>query len=144
MTGEPVKARYIRLRKLQSAKTNWMAVRRFDINPVRREKLGFNIEAGDESLQAFDYNPITSFMSNGVISFGVAPNVTGYTLLLKLPMSGQGTAAPVKFRQFDAKGKLLSEVTIDSHFFKAQLVAGASRIEIEGEVEIFEILPQGI
>ncbi|NDV67194.1 beta-N-acetylglucosaminidase [Bacteroides sp. 224] len=144
-TGEPIKARYVRLRKLQSAKTNWMAVRRFDINPVRREKLGFNLEANDESLQAFDYNPITSFMNSGIMSFGVAPNVAGYTLLLKLPTSSQATTAvPVKFRQFDAKGKLLSEVAIDSHFFKAQLVAGASRIEIEGKVEIFEILPQGI
>lgn len=138
--GGPVRARYIRLRKLQSAKSNWVAVRRFDVDPVRREKLGFDLRADEQALQAFDYNPATSFMHSGVLSFGVARNVTGYTLLLKLPAPGRA-ADPVKFRQFDIKGKLLSEATVDTHFFKVQLVAGASRVEIDGETEIFEILP---
>ena len=55
-TGEPVKARYVRLRKLPSEKRNWAAVRTFAVNPVKTETLGFALEADApaDALRAFD------------------------------------------------------------------------------------------
>lgn len=142
--GEPVKARYIRLKKLESSKTNWAAVRSFEVNPVRAEKIGFNIEAGDmgKVLYAFDKHPGTSFINSGVFSFGIPENIQEYTLLLKLGTAIKDTAHPVKLRQLKADGSVISEVTVDAPFFKVNVTKGASKIEMEGNVEVFEIIPE--
>lgn len=138
--GEPIEARYIRLKKLESPKTSWAAVRSFDVNPVKAEKLGFRIEAENmkEVLYAFDKNPGTSFINHGVVSFGIPENIKSYTMLLKLCPSGKAA----KLKQLAADGTLLSETTIDSPFLKADVVKGATDIKIEGDVEIFEIISE--
>lgn len=138
--GEPVKARYVRLRKLDSKKTNWTAIRSFEVNPLRVEQLGFNIAANDvnKALYAFDKNPGTSFVNSGVLGFDVAKGVTGYSMLLKFASANSS----VKIKQYGSKGKLLSESIIDVPFYKVALEKGATKVEIDGEVEIFEIIPQ--
>ena len=75
-TGEPVKARYVRLRRLDSKRTNYASVRVFSVNPVRPGNLGFDIEAVDasEAARAFDRNPATSYMMDGRLRFGVGDN----------------------------------------------------------------------
>lgn len=37
-TGAPVDARYVRIRKLHSPKSNWLAIRTFDVNPLTPER----------------------------------------------------------------------------------------------------------
>ena len=72
-TGEPVKARYVRLRKLPSEKRNWAAVRTFAVNPVKTETLGFALEADApaDALRAFDGNPMTTCMLDGRMAFEI-------------------------------------------------------------------------
>lgn len=139
-TGDPVKARYVRLKRLESSKTNWAAVRSFEVNPLRADNLGFRIDVADslagKALFAFDGNPGTSYINSGKLAFGVPANTTGYTLLLK-----PGSAAP-KLRQLDAKGTVISETVIDAPFFKVKVAKGAAKIELEGDAEVFEILPE--
>lgn len=136
--GKPVKARYVRLRKLPSAKTNWTAVRSFDINPIKAEDLNFRIEANDlkGALYAFDKKPATSYMNNGVLSFTLPAKASKCTMLMKLDSS----KSPVKLRQLSSDNKLLSETTINTPFAEINFVKGAAKVEIEGSVEIFEII----
>lgn len=143
-SGEPVKARYVRLKKLESPKTNWAAVRSFEVNPVRAEKLGFSIKAADmgKALYAFDQHPGTSFTNTGTFSFDIPENVKGYTMLLKLDSYGDRGTRPAKLRQFKADGTLLSETVIASPFFQIKVADNASIIEMEGDMEIFEIMPE--
>ena len=71
--GRGVDARYVRLRKIESDKTNWAAVRTFSVNPVRPDSLGFDMQAQDRdrAVYAFDNNPYTYYTLDGDLSFGI-------------------------------------------------------------------------
>lgn len=136
--SEPIQAKYIRLKKLPSTKTNWAAVRSFEVNPIKIENLNYRIEANDlgKALYAFDKNPGTSYLNSGVMSFTLPAKATECTLLAKFGSSN----SPVKLRQLGSDNKVLSETTIDSPFVKVSFVKGAAKVEIDGEIEIFETI----
>lgn len=139
-TGEPVKARYVRLKRLESERKNYASVRSFDINPARVENIGFRLEAdsAQQALYAFDKSLGTSYQNQGILAFEVLPETKGYTVLLNQLSSKDN----VKFKQFKADGTLASETTIDSPFFKIELADGVSKVQIEGKAEIFEIIAE--
>ncbi|WP_294592010.1 beta-N-acetylglucosaminidase domain-containing protein [uncultured Bacteroides sp.] len=136
--GTPVKARYVRLKKLPSTKSNWVAIRSFEINPLKVEKLNFCVEADDlgKALFAFDKNPLTSYANSGALSFTLTEKASGCTLLLK-PNSSKG---PLKLLQYASDNKLLAETTINTPFVKVDFKKGTEKITIDGAVEIFEII----
>ena len=136
--SEPVKARYVRLKKLPSSKSNWAAVRSFEINPVRMENLKFDVKTDDlgKALFAFDKNLSTSFVNSGILSFGVPEKASECTILMKLNKTGKSAT----LRQFAANGKLISETAISTPFVQVNLTKEVAKIEIEGEVEIFEVI----
>lgn len=140
-SGDPIDARYIRLKRLDSPKTNWASVREMAINPVRAEKLGFAITVADslqkDVLYAFDQNPATSFHNAGTLTFGMPANTVSYTLLLKL----EGNDHPV-LRQLDAKGNVLSELVIDTPFVQLNVAKRAKQMVLEGAAEVFEIIAE--
>jgi len=137
-SGEPVATRYVRLRRLESDRKNWASVRSFEVNPVRAEKLPFELRAADvqQALFAFDSNPGTSYVNKGLLAFGVPEGTKGYTLLLKL------RNAPAAIRQLTADGQPLAAKAIDTPFVRIALEEGAASIELDGEVEVFEIIPE--
>lgn len=136
-TGEPVKARYVRLRKLPSEKRSWAAVRTFAVNPVKAETLGFALEEGAsaEALRAFDGNPVTSYVLDGRLAFGVPAGTERYTLLLG------AVGEPVRVEQFADDGTLLAANSCVEPLSAIEVVPGAGILAIEGRVEIFEIVP---
>jgi hyaluronoglucosaminidase len=137
--GTPVQAKYIRLKRLDSSKKNYASVRSFVVNPLSVENLGFAVESDqiEKALYAFDGNPTTLCHSNGCLTFGIARSAKkDYTMLLRLSQSSQ----PVVLRQLNIKGKVLSQTTVDTPFFQFSLVKGATKVEIDGEVDIFEIM----
>ena len=138
--GEPVKARYVRLKRLESARTNYAAIRSFDVNPVRIENLGFHLDAENqqEALYAFDKRLGTSYKNQGILTFEVPENVKGYILLIK-PIAATSSA---KIKQLKTDGTPVSETAIDSAYYTTELSDGVSQIQIEGDVELFEIVPQ--
>ncbi len=119
---QPVNARYVRLRKLQSDKKSWIAVRSFEVNPA--------------SNYGFDENPCTSVVSDGTFAFDVEKGVKGYTMLLKVNPGDK-----VMCNQYNAKGKLIDSCAIDASFSQVQLEKKAAKVQLEGKVEIFEIIP---
>lgn len=137
--GEPVKARYVRLKRLESDRKNYASVRTFDVNPVRIDNLGFKLEMEQpqQGVYAFDQNLGTSCRVTQSLSFEVPQGVKGYTLLM-----GE-LSAPLTFKQFGKKGELVSETSISSSFFKTELANDeVSKVTIEGDAEIFEIIAQ--
>lgn len=143
--GEPVKARYIRLKRLESTRTNYASVRSFEVNPARVENLGFRLKAENvkQALYAFDQRLGTSYVNQGVLAFEVPQGTKGYTLLLnQLTSKGNAASAPLKFKQLKADGTLLAETPINTALFKVELADGVAEVQIEGTSEIFEIITE--
>lgn len=138
--GKPVKARYVRLRRLDSKRTNWAAIRSFDVNPARVDNLGFKLEADSvqQALSAFDQRLSTSYHNHGTLIFEVPQGTHSYTWLFgKLPSNGN-----VTLRQLKTGGSVLSETDVHSSFLQLELAKDAAKIELTGDVEIFEIIKQ--
>ncbi len=49
-------------------------------------------------------------------------------------------SAPVKLSFWKADGTMASEMTIDTPFFRVDLNDGITKVQIDGTVEIFEII----
>lgn len=139
--GEPVRARYVRLKRLESARTNYAAIRSFEINPVRAENPGFGLKAENmqQALYAFDQRLGTSYLNQGTLAFNVPQGAKGYTILMN-QLSSNG--APVKFKQLRADGTLVSETPVDSPFFKVELMDGVVEAQLVGTAEVFEIITE--
>lgn len=136
--GEPVNARYVRMRKLESEKKSWCAVREFEVNPTTPETLPFKVEADDmkAAMFGFDKNPCTAFKSCGKLAFGIEKGTKTYALLLNVKQSNG-----VKFNQYDKKGKLIASTAIGSDMTSVPASPNAVKAELEGDVEVFEIIP---
>ena len=135
--GDAIKARYVRLKRLDSERKNYASVRSFDVNPLHAENLGFKLEAENplQAVYAFDQNLATSYQVAQSISFEVPQGVKAYTLLMN------ELSSPLKIKQFDKKGNLLSETTISSPYFKLELTNDkVTKVSLEGKAEIFEVI----
>ncbi len=133
-TGEAVKARYIRLRRLESERTNWAAVRSFEVNPPRLDNLGFAVEGDAHAVYAFDGNPATSYQTQS-LAFEVTEGAKEYILLMNTP------TAPLTCKQLDKEGNLVAVSVHKSAYGKVTLAnENVAKISIEGPAEIFEIV----
>lgn len=117
--GEPFEARYVGIRKLESKKRNWLAVREFAINPV------------DKSEYHIDSNPFTKIAINGVQS--VALDGVARCILL------MGNVADASYRLIAADGSVVGEGAISSSYVELE-TNGAAAIEICGNCEIIEVV----
>ena len=135
-----VDARYVRLRKIESDKTNWAAVRTFSVNPVRPDSLGFDMQAKDRdrAVYAFDNNPYTYYTLDGDLSFGIIREDSIGTdvekVLLLRPRS------EVTVTQYAADGSVAGRLSTEEPYCRLTLSPDAVRVRIEGDTDIFEIL----
>ena len=138
--GRGVDARYVRLRKIESDKTNWAAVRTFSVNPVRPDSLGFDMQAQDRdrAVYAFDNNPYTYYTLDGDLSFGIIREDSIGTdvekVLLLRPRS------EVTVTQYAADGSVAGRLSTEEPYCRLTLSPDAVRVRIEGDTDIFEIL----
>lgn len=134
--GESVKARYVRLRRLDSKRTNYAAIRSFDINPMRVESIGFCLftETPSAWLSIFDKRLDTKTVLDGRFAFEVVQPVDSYTLLLD-------RKAPLTIRQYDKKGKAIESIQTEDAFVRLKVHPSTTKLEIEGQAGIVEILP---
>lgn len=140
--GEPVQARFVRLLRLDSPKTNWASVRSFDINPVTPESLGMEICAGDmtKAMAAFDKNVRTGCPCGEGMAFSVPENAESCTLLLKLGDTGKGEDGKITIVQKAADGQAISSEEAASDYVSFSIADGAAEVELSGDAEIFEII----
>lgn len=121
--GEPVPARYVRIRKLPSNKTNWTVIRSFLINPVPAEGL------------ASDENPFTAVRLDGIRSFDV-PETSVRCHLLMNDLGGK----EIIVRLVAADGGYIAEFPVDTPYFDFEVKEGTVRVEVIGSGEIFETI----
>lgn len=135
-SGAPVKARYVRLRRLESERKNYAAIRTFEVNPLRVDNLGIALTAAepDKALAAFDSNLATSYRIDAPVTFGIADGVKGYTLLL-----GR-MAAPVKISQTDASGAIVARSELSTPYATVEPVKGAVKISLDGTADLYEVV----
>ena len=135
----PIEARYIRLVRLDSKRTNWAAVRSFTVVPENVAATPFieNNGVSNDILNAFDHQPSTIFKSIGDFSFKVPHGTTAFTFLLSLPTDGS-----VRLCQYDKRNRLKAEYTSTSPFFTVDVAKNVTRIEVIGEANVFEIIPK--
>lgn len=134
--GKPVDARYVRLKRLPSAKQNWAAIRTFNVNPFTAERLGLNLSASDvdAALKAFDRNPTTSVKNCGELAFDCKQGAKTIIVL------AGDMKCPLTLTQYDKKGKVVSTSTFDGLYSSASLVDGAVRCSLNGTATIFEVI----
>lgn len=120
--GEPFEARYVGIRKLESAKRNWLAIRSFDINPVAAEEYGN------------DANPYTALQSEGVARFTLSEGNSRCIMLLGDVRGKQAT-----WRLLAADGTTLATGDISASYTDIDSL-GAATLEIEGSAQIFEVI----
>lgn len=134
-SGEPIKARYVRLLRRDTPKQSWASVRTFNVNPPSHKRIGLNITAADSIgvLLAFDCNPASFFVLNGDMAFDRKDEAKTITLL-----SGTNTGLTVK--QYDAKGNELSTTALNTPYATLQLLPATKRISMNGSATIYELI----
>ena len=119
--GEPVMARYVRMRKLASEKTSWTVIRSFQVNPV--------------SPDAFvtDENPFTFTSTGGFMSLEV-PSDASFCHLMMKDLAG----AEIYVRQVSADGTYIAEYPVSTAYFEFEIKGNAAKVEIVGNADVFE------
>lgn len=121
-SGEPFEARYVRLRKLPSAKRNWLAIRSFEINPVTKEQY------------ATDQNPFTALAVEGSASVAVPKGASRYIMLLGKTDAG-------KCRLMSVDGRVVEELDVRSSYMEVRPHSdNVASIELTGVESIYEII----
>lgn len=135
--GTPISARFVRLRRLDSNRTNFVAIRSFAVNRIMPEdvKVVFNGQPDDAITEAFDRNLNTAFSLDGTLAFKVDSLVKEYVLLINEPNR------PVHCSQYDSRGKLISQNEVESSYISIAPLSDAAWIKIDGNIEIFEFIP---
>ena len=121
--GEPFEARYVGIRKLESKKRNWLAIRSFDINPVTKEQY------------AEDCNPFTALRSEGSVHIDLEE-------ISRLVVLMEGINENSYLSLFNANGEEIARQALSSAYLCLEDVAstGAVSATIEGVEQIFEII----
>lgn len=134
-TGEPVNARFVRLRRLDSPKQNWASVRTFNVNPPSANRIGLNVTAADpvDALKALDSNPSSSYRLNGEMAFDRKEGSNTLTML-------GGTDSNVTVKQFNAKGQEIASSKFSTPYATVQLLPDTKRVSIDGTATIYEAI----
>ena len=120
--GEAIEARYVGIRKLESEKRNWLAIRSFEINPVAESEYGW------------DANPFTSVAASEAVVKALPEGATTVQLLLGKLAEG----AYVEL--LDKESKTLSRLDVVKPNTKLDLVDGAAFIAIKNDGGLFEVV----
>lgn len=122
--GEPFMARMVRIRKLPSQKRNWLAIRSFEINPVKVEDYGW------------DKNPFTFYRYDGEVAVAVPEGVTRATLLLgELPSDG------IEYALLARDGKILQDGIIKECEASLKFdCCEVAQIQLKGNAALYEVI----
>ena len=122
--GEPIEARYVGIRKLESAKRNWLAIRSFEINPVAEADFGW------------DANPFTFVKVEGSVVVEL-PFADSCELMLG-ELDGK-----VEYRIYDDLAEVQRGVIESSRATialpQSDVIAGKRRIELIGNFDLYEL-----
>lgn len=118
--GEPFEARYVGIRKLESKKTNWLAIREFAINPVTEAEYGV------------DSNPYT-VLRGDYLEVALSADTKGVTLLLDRVSADAGYT-------LYCGDVVVKEGAIHSSYHHIDIESPADRVVISGADGLFEAI----
>lgn len=121
-SGEPFEARYVGIRKLESEKRNWLAIRSFEINPVTEAEYGV------------DGNPFTALTADGELRFALSGESSRCILLL-----GDVTSTNGEWQLLGSDGSTIATGKIDSAFTAIDC-HGAATLVLNGVEQLFELI----
>ena len=127
--GEPFEARYVGIRKLESEKRNWLAIREFAINPVTLSEYGW------------DCNPFTSLKVEGSIDVEIPSACnTGLTSLELMLGELDGRVEYRIYNDFAdySSGEITSSRTSIA-LPATSICSGKWRIELKGDFDLYEL-----
>lgn len=134
--GEPVEARYVRLRRLDSKRSNWMSIRKFEVNPMNEERIGFEVESVEPAAFAriFDGDPSSSYDLNPRgAKFARPEGAETLTFLM-------GPAPQLAIEQINAQGETLVNERLESPYVKVTLLPETATLRLSGKGTIYEVL----
>lgn len=127
----PFEARYVGIRKLESTKRNWLAIREFAINPVTESEYGW------------DCNPFTSLKVEGSIDIEIpsecySKNGETHVELMLGELDGR-----VEYRIYNdfadfSSGEITSSRTSIA-LPATSICSGKWRIELKGDFDLYEL-----
>ena len=120
--GEAVEARYVGIRKLESKKRNWLAVRSFEINPV------------SESEYGWDANPFTKVDNRDGVTVEVPRGMRSVQLLL-----GE-LSSDAYVRVYDAANKAIADIELVSSNTTLDLTSQVHYIYINNQGGLYEVV----
>ena len=120
--GEAVEARYVGIRKLESKKRNWLAVRSFEINPV------------SESEYGWDANPFTKVDNRDGVTVEVPRGMRSVQLLL-----GE-LSSDAYVRVYDAANKAIADIELVSSNTTLDLTSQVHYIYINNQGGLYEVI----
>ena len=120
--GEAVEARYVGIRKLESKKRNWLAIRSFEINPVAESEYGW------------DANPFTVVDAREAVVTAVAEGAATAQLLLGKLSEG----AYVEL--LDSNRAPIQRLDITQPNTKLNLATGTAYIAIKNDGGLYEVV----
>lgn len=122
--GEPFMARYVGIRKLESEKRNWLAIRAFEINPVEEAEYGA------------DGNPFTVLQTEGTARFAVPESVREGRCVALIGRPREGAC----YKLLAEDGSVVGEGAIATPYVEVADIKDAATIVFEGVDNIFEII----
>lgn len=134
--GPAVKARYVRIRKVESEKKSWIAVREFLVNPVTPATCPLKVETADVegAMLAFDRNPITAHSLDGQLAFELTKGTSRVDLMLRLT-GNEATA-----QQLDAKGNVVATTQLTRPYTQLSIEPTATKVVLSGKLDIHEVV----
>lgn len=135
--GSPVDARYVRIRRLDSPKTNWASVRSFSVNPISEARLGLNVTGEDavNALRAFDTDPSTAAELNGEIGFDRVKDAKSLTIL------ASRHEGPMTVVQVDSKGKTVATTEVNGAYGTVAIQPETVRVTVGGTgASVYELV----
>lgn len=121
--GAPIEARYVRLRRLDSHRTNWASVRIFDVNPTY----------GDVRVaRLFDRNiSHPCVLSEETVGFEISKGSQTITILSGI------ISSHLELIMFDDKSNQISTVKLTKPFTAVMLPSGVRSAKLTGSAEIY-------
>jgi hyaluronoglucosaminidase len=129
--GEPFEARYVGIRKLESKKRNWLAIRSFEINPVAEADFGW------------DANPFTFVKVEGSIVVDIMSGCYTENGEKSLELMLGELGDKVEYRIYNdfadySRGEITSS-RASIELPMTDIVSGQWRIELKGNFDLYEL-----
>ena len=130
---QPVDYRYLRLRRLDSERRSWAAVREFN---VEWDNGSAAASLTPEASAAFDCNPTTAYALTPATTVAVNRRADASKLILL----ADDVKSPITITQYNKRGREITKTETDAQLAEVAIDKNTVKIEIKGAAELYELI----